>query len=83
VLDEDARHARLEDGQAKVWSFPSMLSKTAYVRPYNAHDHTAATVVHFHIPYFEPSAYAPHMHDPTGALSLLSSSARECNTPCS
>jgi hypothetical protein len=60
VLDEDAHHARPKDGQAKVWSYPSMLSNTAYVRPYNAHDRTAATVVHFHIPDFEPSACATH-----------------------
>jgi hypothetical protein len=57
VLDEDARHARLKDDQAKVSSFPCFLSNTAYVRPYNTHDHTAATVGHFHIPDFEPSAY--------------------------
>jgi hypothetical protein len=60
VLDEDARHARLKDDQAKVSSYPSMLSNTAYVRPFNTHDHTATTVVHFHIPDFEPSAYTIH-----------------------
>jgi hypothetical protein len=67
VLDEDARHARLTDNHArcKMYAFPSIHINTAYVRPYNADDRAAATVVHFHIPDFEPSACAPHWRLPT------------------
>jgi hypothetical protein len=58
VVIEYARHARLDSDLAKVSWYPTSDRNTAYVRPAGTNTTAAATVVHFHMHDFEPSARA-------------------------